>query len=247
MSDFTYGVQAIKPLVGNYEDIARFDMAMAVESAEVESTDINSLVHQEVPHGYTADLCNELLLWVWSRKPDQVRWAAGAEKRILDLAIKLGDEFSEDPPLVQAANVRVKLARIAVAMAARLFSTDKSGQCIVVNTSHAEAACSFLKSLYGSSQFGYSDVSREIFLDEMMARGHVEEIHSMMDSNPMLAKFLRSSAKFKRNDAEEILNMSREEIGAILNYLWERRMLRRDGPYIKCTATLQSILREVAP
>jgi hypothetical protein len=37
MDDFTFGVQALKPLIGNNEDIARVDMAMGAFSSEVSS------------------------------------------------------------------------------------------------------------------------------------------------------------------------------------------------------------------
>lgn len=247
MSDYTYGVQAIRPLVGNNEDVARFDLAMVVKSSDVAADEINSSHHEEVEHVYTSDLCHQLLLWVWSRTPGQIKWASGAEQAVLDHAITLGQQFTEDPPLVQAANVRIKLARVAVAIAGRVFSSDKTGENLVVQVSHVKAAYNFLLSLYESGNFGYHDMSREQLMDDEMARGFAEEVEDLMDSMPMMAKFLRGSAKFKRADLEDVLSMTREESQALINQLWDRRMFRRDGPYLKCTPVLQEILRRNAP
>jgi hypothetical protein len=41
MSDKTYGVQQIQPLIGNPEDIARFDLAMSVQAGDVAAEEIN--------------------------------------------------------------------------------------------------------------------------------------------------------------------------------------------------------------
>ena len=246
MADYTYGVQAIKPLVGNNEDVARFDMAMSVQSTDVGSEDINR-EHQSVSHVYTSELCHDLLLWVWSRKPEDITWHGNAEHSIYDEAIGLGGKYSEDPPLVQGANIRVKIARVAVAIAARLFSTDARGQRVVVRRSHVRAAVEFLESLYENAGFGYSEVSREHLLDYQLAELNAEEVTERLETSPMLAKALRNNSRFKRVDLEDMMNMPRELLSAELTYLWERRMLVRDGAFIRCVPTLQTILRELAP
>jgi hypothetical protein len=48
------------------------------------------------------------------------------EAKVFDAANEMGKLYIEDPPLIQAANVRIKIARVAVALAARTFSTDAS-------------------------------------------------------------------------------------------------------------------------
>lgn len=247
MADYTYGCQAIPPLIGNNEDVARFDLALAVKSGEVEASDINTSTHGSVPHVYGSELCHDLLLWAWSRTADQIHWADGSEQSVLDAALSVGGDYGEEPPLVQAANVRIKLARIAVAFAARTFSADRTGEILVVNRSHVEAAVEFLTGIYNGSVFGYLDMSREQILDERIALQYADEMEEFLEEYRMLAKFLRSSPKFKRQDLEDVLNLNREEASGIIQNLWEKRMFRRDGPYIKCTVVFQDILRRTAP
>src|SRR5687768_3883473 len=130
MSDYTYGVQAIAPLIGNAEDIARFDMAMSVAATEVDAEEINR-AHEEVAGRYPAENCRELLRWVWSRRAEHVVWAPGAEEAVFTAALDLGNRYVEHPPLIQAANVRTKVARLSVALAARTYSTDDTGELVV--------------------------------------------------------------------------------------------------------------------
>jgi 5S rRNA maturation endonuclease (ribonuclease M5) len=245
MQDFTYGVYSIKPLVGNNEDVARFDMAMAVLSDDVDPEAINTRQHKEVEHVYTSELCKELLLWCWSRTPDQVVWAKGSEQDVLDKSLSLAREYKEDPPLVQGANVRIKLARIAVAIAARLFSTDRTYQKVVVRRCHVVAAYEFIKTLYDNERFGYWQVSDELRRDEMIAQGHVAEAEAWAWSNTNATKLMKTRPSFRRSDLEDVLNVSREEANGIVNMLWDWRMIRRDGADNIPVQVFQKILREV--
>ena len=100
-------------------------------------------------------------MWVWTRQAEQIIWARGAEDAVYKHALAMGETYIEDPPLVQAANIRIKIARMAVALAARLFSTDASHEKIIVTKAHVEDAVTFIGILYGMTAFGYEERSRE--------------------------------------------------------------------------------------
>jgi hypothetical protein len=244
MSDFTYGVQAIRPLIGNDEDIARFDFAMAVVADEVPSEVINSY-HRSGKMIYDEEACAALVRWAWSRRPEHIVWVDDAEERCLTLAQEMGKRYIESPPLVQGANIRVKIARLAVAMAARLFSTDDEFERVLVRTEHVEDAVSFLDRIYGMRSFGYAERSKEIIADRLYAADRALEMERYLEASPALAKFLRGSGRFRRPDLEEIMNISREEANAIIQALWDARMIRKDRGDIKVEPELHNILREV--
>jgi hypothetical protein len=244
MDHYTYGVQALRPLIGNAEDIARFDLAMSVKSGDVDQ----DLINQERGGGelrYPAELCHALLRWVWSRTPDQVKFARGAANAIYAAAKVMGKAYVEEPPLVQAANVRLKIARVAVAMAGRLFSSDESGECIVVTTDHVHDAVAFMNRLYEMRGFGYAELSRERLDDVREAANAQDEVRHFLRQNKGLAKFLRNMNTFRRQDLEEIMNMSREEANAVINTLWSNRMVRKDKQDVRVEPALHGLLREV--
>lgn len=244
MSDYTYGVDAIPPLIGNNEDVARFDMAMAVALGDIPS----SIINQPREAGeltYTSEACHALLMWAWTRKPDQIIWAPKAEAAVFAAANDMGSRYTEDPPLVQAANIRIKIARVAIALAARLFSTDDSHERLIVKPEHVEDAVAFMDSLYGMEVFGYAERSKERLGDRTAAEGEEQEIKKYLTQRTGLAKFLRNAAKFRRQDLEEILNVSREDANSTINMLWEARMLRKENADIKVEPTLHKILREM--
>ena len=246
MGQFTYGVDALRPLIGAMEDIARFDLAMAVTMNDI-PIEMYNVQHESTKVRYSSELCNHLLLWAWTRRPEQVIWTPGAEKAALDLANRIGKRYIEDPPLIQAADIREKIARVSTALAARLFSTDKSFEQVIVRHEHVHDAVAFIDHLYSMPTFGYRDRSDEVFADRQEAEQNrdVMRKYLLTTENRPLAKFLRSNATFRRQDLEEILNISREEANAKINKLWSLRMVRKDAGDIRVEPTLHTILREL--
>jgi hypothetical protein len=242
MSNYTYGVDAIRPLIGNSEDIARFDLAMALRLDDVSPERINQ-PHLYTNARYTADACHTALQWAWSRLPEQIEWLAGAEDRVFELANEMGKRYVENPPLVQAANVRIKIARVAAALAARTCSTTDF-ETLVIEPRHVNDAVSFMDRLYGMSAFGYLERSREQLEDRSEAEANKDEIRDYLETRPTLAKYLRSTGKFRRQDLEEVLNASRDDANAIINTMWEARMVRKDLGDIRVEPTLHALLRE---
>ncbi len=243
MDQFTYGVDAIRPLVGNPEDIARFDLAMAVAKGDVPAQDYNKrLEGGELK--YTSEACHTLLMWVWTRTPDQIVWTKGAEDLVYKLAMEMGARYVEDPPLVQAANIRVKIARAACAIAARLFSTDRSSEKVVVEKAHVQAAHDFLNILYEMPSFGYEERSHERIQDRKEAEDNRADIRRYLLERRGLAKFMRSNGRFRRQDLEEVVNVDRDGANAIINKLWESRMVSKQGQDVRVEPTLHELLRE---
>lgn len=247
LRDYTYAHQAIIELIGNPEDVARFDVAMSVAADDVASEAINRRYSEDVDHIYSSKACQALIYWAWSRTPDQIKFTRGAEEAIFEEAVNLGGRYIEEPPLVQAANVRIKLARISVALAIRTHSTDPTGQHVKVKVAHVRDAVTFLDWLYSRESFGYRQRSQEIIEDKRMAVAAMDEITQYLKTRVGLAKFLRSvPGGFRRQDMEDMLNYSKEEATAIINKLWVARMVtKQSGGDIRISPLLHQLLREV--
>lgn len=244
MADYTYGVQAIPPLIGNAEDIARFDLAMSLRAGDVPPEEINRMHHAR-RQKFDDEACRLMIRWAWSRTPEHIIWMKGSEQLVFKAANDLGARYIEDPPLIQAANVREKVARVAVALAARTFSTDPQGERVIVKRAHVRDAVSFIDSLYGMRGFGYAERSRDILTHRKEAGKHAKEIKQYLTRKAGLAQFLRGTSKFRRQDIEEILNVDREQANAIISRLWDAKMVRKEKGDIYIEPTLHTILREI--
>lgn len=166
MADYTYGVQALQGMVGKAEDIARFDYAFAVADGEVPSSAINARRDGsgDARHSrYGSALCRQLVYWAWSRTADQVQFTDKAVSAVLTTHAKeLAGKYSPAIPLVQGQNIRVKIAKVAAAVAARLFSHPKgSPEVLRVTAEHVECAARLLDEFYKTPAMAYDSFSRK--------------------------------------------------------------------------------------
>jgi hypothetical protein len=242
-------IDAVEDLVKNPEDIARFDFAMAAASADVDTGVINSARQPKVPHVCTAELASSLVLWAWSRTPDQVVWERGAARLCLVLAEKMGKVYVPDPPLVQAENARMKLARLAVAVAARLFSHDGTGEKVYVTKEHVRTARSFLARLYRQPTFGYAQHSaKEIHARQVAEEGRAKCWIWLRRNSEARAALLAvvNDREFRVRDLEEFGGLSRDMAQLAIGDLLRMRMIRRHTKgYIRMEPELVTLLRRL--
>lgn len=239
IADYTHGVLAVRELIGKLEDISRFDLVLTVASDEVSLKVINKSVPLSSPQIFKSELCHNLLMWAWSRKPSDVIFTTGTEDRILQLAGAQGKKYSPSIPLVEPAEQREKLARIAVAFASRVFSTDPSGSKVIVNKAHADAAYSFLEYIYNKPSMGYDEFSRldlgkRKITNEMMVGSYINEAISeqLLDAEYFTqTDLLLIFNEFEQKDARTIITV----------LLRHKAMIRvgRSGGYRKTPAFIE--------
>jgi hypothetical protein len=241
-------IEAIQMLIKNPEDIARFDFALAAASSDVGSATINSMTPPKVDHVYTRELCSALVAWAWSRRVDDVVWADDAEETILKIAEELGKSYIPEPPLIQAENVRVKLARIAVAMAARVFSATSDGEKVVVRKKHVIDARKFLDYIYGMDTMGYQQFSHRTITSRQRAEESIKTARRYLIKNEDAMRGLLScmGSDFKVRDFEEFAGMSRDEAQITVRDLMGMKMLRRmNRGYIRMEPPLLKMLKDM--
>jgi len=143
------------------EDISRFDFVMTVANSEVPSEIINAPADYNTADSdrFTPEMCQSLILWAWSRTPEQIQFTPKATRRIIREAIKLGTEYSARIPLIQVENIRIKLAKISASVAARVFSTDEKYQQLIIDEVHVKCACNFLNMIYSKRSMSYDTFS----------------------------------------------------------------------------------------
>jgi hypothetical protein len=241
-------MDAIRGLAKNPEDVARFDFALAVASEDVPADEINSQKPPRVKHRYTAHLCSQLINWVWSRTMDQVVWENGVENYVLERAQVLGKRYVPDPPLVQAENIRIKLARLSVAVAGRLFSTDETGELLIVGREHVEAAEALLNGFYGMDSFGYLDHSATVIHERTVAEKNEKSVRNYLAANPDILDTLAQciSGPFKMRDFMEFGGMGQIEAQDAVRQLQGWRVIRRQSKgYIKAEPVLVDLVKKM--
>lgn len=241
-------IDGIAQLVKNPEDISRFDMAMSAASNDVDSQVINNANPDHVKHRYTSDRCATLVSWVWSRKAEDVVFAEGVEDYIFKRATELGERYVSEPPLIQSENVRMKLARVAAAIAGRVFSSDSHGVKLIVKREHVDSAIELMDRLYAMESFGYQRHSHRVIRDRERAIKNRQAAYDFLRRNDDALHALRSinGERFRVRDFEEFAGMMRDEAQAVVRELMGMHMLRRMARgEIRMEPALVQVLRKL--
>lgn len=198
MNLYDSGCDVVRELIGKPEDISKFDFILTVSDEEVKPEQMNIKHLSKPPHKYKSDLCHKLILWAWSRKSNQVIFDEEVEPKILEHSIQMAEKYSPTFPLVLGSTIRLKLAKLSVALACRLFSTD-DGINIIVKSEHVDYIKTWLEMIYSKPSFGYEDYSMFHKASEK------ESVSSKVTIKKDIGRYCKNDETFMRN----ILNTKR--------------------------------------
>ncbi|MBQ8627870.1 MAG: toprim domain-containing protein [Prevotella sp.] len=223
-----YGVNSILKLFGAAEDVRRLDFAIGVASGEVSTDLVNRSVasFDNVPHVYTSDICKQRVLWAWSRRNEDVIFTPEAVDEILEDANKMGAKYSSRIPLVEAADQRIKLARLSVSVACCMFSTE-DGENVIVTKEHVDFVYRYLNTIYDSRALGYDRFSAAEFetsdtTDAAMQRLRNEFIALPIASQNIVdvaAALCQLSSRVTRNAIADTTGLEPDELRLLLPFL----------------------------
>lgn len=149
LSTYTYGVDAISELIGAPEDIRRFDAAIAINKDDnkpepnPEHNDTKQFSQKEL---------RDCVLNAWTVKDVNVE---NVQQEIREAAARLCIKYVEErTPLIDKGSIRLKIARLSIALALRTFSNE-------VFPCHVQYIEKFLNRIY-SGALGYDKYSKSI-------------------------------------------------------------------------------------
>jgi hypothetical protein len=152
MSSFSFPIRGIKDLM-RPADMRRFDIVICAARGEVEVSEVNRLQAERgeiVPHKITPEHLKSSIARAWTRRPEHVIWADGAEAAVMEMATKLQKRFGcGDIPVIDI-DAKDKVARGAVAVATMLNSTDETFEKVIVKEGHAHWIGMYLWDIYSA-------------------------------------------------------------------------------------------------
>jgi len=249
LSRWDFRVNAIQKLFKNQEDLRRIDFAITLTSGEVDVQKLSS-IHTELEHKYSSQLCNMLIRWVWTRKPNQIHFSSEATAYILDSVIDLNKMFTPTIQLTETGDLRKKVAKLSAATAGMLFSTT-DGENMNIELRHAEFAVAFLKLLYIKMDYEeYTKLLARNILDRDKkdeAKMAVKEVFAHIETSvyKSIISFLLQNNLFYKSDLE-MVSGSREVVKKLITTLYARSLISLSGGNrIKKTASFIEILKEM--
>lgn len=203
MRNYLYACEALTPKSTDYlegfnpftssPDLTRWHLFIPFKDDDVEPeeylTDDYEERELEATQGVTREKIdhNTLrrhILWVWSRKREQIVFEKEATKEILNEAVRLQKEFAHPIlPIVHNGYNEV-IARVSVAFAAMYHSTNDTHEEIIITKEYVELAIEFLENMIARlelSSFIYAKNKNTVIEDK-----EVRELLDLISKTPNL-------------------------------------------------------------
>lgn len=224
IANYSYGIQSLTDVVKAPEDIARFDYVLVVAHNEVPVNEINVHRNNIVKKYHNNQLEHDLIMWVWSRKSNEIKFSQESIDKIYKMSIELSKQYSFNIPLIQGENIRIKLAKLAVAFAGRVYSNKDDGKYLFVDSCHVDCAISFLHLIYKKEACGYYDMSQlrkeiDVSYDEKDFTGIDKYFNSFGNNKQELYKCLLNNNNITAPLLSEHLNCPSEIAREIISKL----------------------------
>jgi hypothetical protein len=235
---YNFGIEVIKELIGNPEDIRRFDFAVILAVSQVNADEINKLSssRKAVEHKFTNDICRKRVLWTWTRDVNQIRIDDDAIDLCLKSATQLCNTYTEIMPLCDRGTMRLKLLRLAISLAGITFSTlNDNLKILQVKKCHVEYIVDWLNQQYSSNIFGYSDFTKaQMFANNISDSPMVVKWIKQTKHPKDLIEQLLHNDEITPNDLQDWCELDRDNTQQLISLFVRKHCVYRQGRgYVK--------------
>lgn len=238
LSSFSHGVESLKPLFASPADIRRLDLAIFLQSGDVSKTVLNKEYKKPEHAIVSSEALRNSILWAWSRKADQITITDKSMKRILKKADELAEKYgyAQDIPLMEPSDLRKKIARMAIALASMLHSTDETHEHIIVNPDHVDYVSDFIQVIYDNPNARLDTYSAKSKEESELTDEEKEDVRKALedldftDNVPVSEEILdlfRKSDILKPAEIIDMLGFERGQVNSRLSILTKHSMIKR--------------------
>lgn len=214
IASYPNGISIITELIESAEDIARYDMIIILSDKGANT--IDPLWKPDTP--FPEDVYRTRIRWVWSRTAEQVKISEEVMLYITEMANKLNKEY-ECHIKIFGTEAWKKLARLSIAVAAYLVSTDETYENIIVTKEHVDYAVGFFVGIYDNSTFKLKEYVEHQRKYTQIDEDGVNLLQNIYDKHPTLVLQLEQSATATKNMLGASSGLSNDDLNKALNSL----------------------------
>jgi hypothetical protein len=237
LDQYDYGILAIRDFAVQQEDISRFDFCLITAKGEVKDEEITQGRRRKIKHNYTSEKCRDLILWAWSRKPEDIIFSEGVEELIYEKAAALASKFDSPILLVEPREQAVKVARLSISLACRLFSCDDTGEKVIVKKDHVLFIADWLNTIYCKPSMAYdkyAEVHQKTQNVTLRNRETIKKEFMSFDDWQHMGWLFLHNTHFRKNDILEQLGWDASESRGLFKWLSKHRLVHMSSKgYIK--------------
>ena len=195
INSYPNGIDILVDLIGSPEDIARYDLMLIL--GDQGNKIVDPFWEPSTP--FEPEAYQTRIRWVWSRTIDQIIIDKEVGKHILDKCNELNKTYDSHIKIF-GTEAWKKVARLAIAMAGYLVSTDTSYEKIIVTKEHVDAAVEYLIDCYDNPTFKLKEYVKMEQLYNTIDDEGVKLLQELYNQNPsIMLQLERLSSTNKQN------------------------------------------------
>ena len=195
INSYPNGIDILVDLIGSPEDIARYDLMLIL--GDQGNKIVDPFWEPSTP--FEPEAYQTRIRWVWSRTIDQIIIDKEVGKHILDRCNELNKTYDSHIKIF-GTEAWKKVARLAIAMAGYLVSTDSSYEKIIVTKEHVDAAVEYLIDCYDNPTFKLKEYVKMEQLYNTIDDEGVKLLQELYNQNPsIMLQLERLSSTNKQN------------------------------------------------
>ena len=218
------GISIVTELVPTAEDIARYDLLVVLSDRGNSQVDPFWIPEEALP----TEAYRTRIRWVWSRKQDQVEIDREVGLYILEQANNLNQDFDCHIKIF-GTEAWKKLARLAIAVAGYLVSTNESYDKIIVLKEHVDYAVSFYRRLYDNSTFKLREYVENERLYSTIDEEGTAALQDIYTKYPALLLQLEKTAVCSKNMLASASGLTNDDLNKALSRMTRGLFIRYQG------------------
>ena len=240
IASYPNGISVLTDLVESAEDIARYDMIVILSDRGNAQIDPLWIPEEPLPQ----EVYRDRIRWVWSRTAEQIVISTNVQLYIVNEANQLNQTY-EGHIKIFGTEAWKKIARLAIAIAGYLCSTDETYENIVVKEEHVDYAVKFLVNLYDNPTFKLKEyVNYEKQYSEIDEEG-VIALQDIYNKNPMLILQLEQCSTTSKNVLVAATGMTQDDLNKALNQLTKALFIKFNNHEIIPTERFRKGLTQI--
>lgn len=221
IASYPNGISIVTELVGTAEDIARYDIILVL--ADKGNNVIDPFWQPETP--YPKEAYQTRVRWVWSRTPEQIIITPEVGRYIIEKANEINAKYDSHIKIF-GTEAWKKIARLAIAVAGYVVSTDETYENIIVTKEHVDYAVQYFINIYDNPTFKLKEyVDHEKSYSEINEEG-IANLQDIYTKYPALVLQLEQSASTTKQTLAATTGLSTDDLNKALSRLTSGLFIR---------------------
>lgn len=243
VSEYPNGVAILEELVGAREDIARYDFVILVPAKDFENNyEYQSFRRIRTNHP-DLELYQNRLRWIWSRKSDQIIFPDETLDQIGESMLRLNRHMDCSVKLL-GQELHLKLARMSVAIAGRLCSTEDF-ETLIVRPEHVKWCEQFLMEIYDNEYFAFRTFAMNERAYNECTPEIIKETETLYTQFAELLELLETCTYTTRGTLRETSGRPSEDFNPVMRNLVKYKLVRLEADKVIPTVRFKKAMRQI--